>query len=374
MSLYVDVEKTLGAFRLSVRFQAGNEVFGILGASGCGKSMTLKTIAGIEKPDRGRIVFDDQVLFDAEKGIDLAPQKRQVGLLFQNYALFPNMTVEKNLLAGARASKEPRDQAKARVADMMDRFYLTGLEKHRPHQLSGGQQQRAALARILLTRPRLLMLDEPFCALDGYLSWKLELELMDLLKDFGCTALFVSHKRDEIYRLCQRACVMDGGISTPAMAVKTMFEEPGTLAVCRLSGCKNYSSVQPVHPACKDGGEEDRWVYASDWGTRLNCGRKAPPNTAYIGVRSHDIHVCLKGEEENGENVIPCRIIRVVEDLYHMVVMAVPLSAAGKSGSSQIRLEMPKERWNAYISQNKAEEGEEIRLRIAPRDILLLKR
>ena len=184
MSVYVDVEKTLGAFRLSVRFQAGNEVFGILGASGCGKSMTLKTIAGIEKPDRGRIVLDDQVLFDAEKGIDLAPQKRQVGLLFQNYALFPNMTVEKNLLAGARASKEPRDQAKARVADMMDRFYLTGLEKHRPHQLSGGQQQRAALARILLTRPRLLMLDEPFCALDGYLSWKLELELMDLLKDF----------------------------------------------------------------------------------------------------------------------------------------------------------------------------------------------
>lgn len=202
MSLYVDVKKDLGGFCLSINFEAEQEVMGILGASGCGKSMTLRCIAGVVKPDQGRIVLNGRTLFDWEKGINLPPQKRHVGLLFQNYALFPNMTVKKNLMMGLKAVEKDKKKAEAAVEEMIGRFYLTGLENHRPSQLSGGQQQRAALARILLTKPELLMLDEPFSALDGYLRWKLELELMDILKEFDGPTLFVSHSRDEIYRLC----------------------------------------------------------------------------------------------------------------------------------------------------------------------------
>lgn len=369
MSLCVDIEKTTGGFHLASRFEADSGVTGILGASGSGKSMTLKCIAGIIKPDRGRIVLDGDVLFDSKKRIDLPPQKRHVGLLFQNYALFPNMTVEENLLAGLRASEKSRKKAREQAAEIIEKFYLTGLEKLRPGQLSGGQQQRTALARILLSRPRLLMLDEPFSALDGYLRWKLEMELTDILKEFGVPALFVSHSRDEIYRICQRACVMDHGRSTPVLPVKTMFQEPGTLAACRLSGCKNYSCAEPRY----EGGEEEtRKVWAGDWGVMLDCGRTVPKDITHIGVRSHYIRLLPKGQEGGGINVIECRITRIVEDVFNMVVMAAPAGADAGSDNGQLRLEMPKDRWTAYTEGEKGEAGQIIRVGIRPEDVLLL--
>ena len=149
MSLSVEIQKRLGEFTLDLRFESEAGMLALLGASGCGKSMTLKCIAGIETPDRGRIVLNGRVLFDSEKGVDLPPQKRRVGYLFQQYALFPNMTVEQNLRTAVR--KLPKAEQKARVAERIAAFRLEGLEKHRPHQLSWGQQQRAALARILLS-------------------------------------------------------------------------------------------------------------------------------------------------------------------------------------------------------------------------------
>ena len=153
-------------------------VFAILGASGCGKSMTLKCIAGIERPDEGRIVLNDRVLFDSKKKINLPPQKRKVGYMFQDYALFPNMNVIQNIQAGM--GRKP-DQKK--VQEYITGFHLTGFEKHMPDQLSGGQKQRVAMARMLAAEPELLLLDEPFAALDSYLKWKMEQQMMDLLKD-----------------------------------------------------------------------------------------------------------------------------------------------------------------------------------------------
>ena len=369
MSLYVDISKDLGSFRLSAQFEAENDVTGILGASGCGKSMTLKCIAGIMKPDRGRIVLNETVLFDSEKKISLPPQKRHIGLLFQNYALFPHMTVEKNLMTARRTVERDEKKARKAVGEMIERFYLTGLENHRPDQLSGGQQQRTALARILLTNPRLLMLDEPFSALDGYLRWNLELELMDILKEFENTVLFVSHSRDEIYRLCDKACVMDQGKSTPVVPVKTMFEEPETLAACMLSGCKNYSQAQPGWDP--DGGEvRKRWVYAKDWGVRLECRHGVSGDIAYIGVRSHYIHI-LSDREEERPNMFSCRILRIVEDVFNMEIMVTPLNPG--SDSARLRLEMPKEEWRTYANGEKGNGGDIIRVWIAPHDILLLR-
>ncbi|MBR3585808.1 MAG: ATP-binding cassette domain-containing protein, partial [Oscillospiraceae bacterium] len=166
MSLIVDIHRTLGAFTLDVTFEAENGVTCLLGASGCGKSFTLKCIAGIEKPDSGHIELDGVVLYDSEKRINLPPQERQVGYLFQNYALFPNMTVRQNILCGLHREKNRAEKAQ-KLSEMLKLMQLEGLENHRPAQLSGGQQQRVALARILVNEPRMLMLDEPFSALDA---------------------------------------------------------------------------------------------------------------------------------------------------------------------------------------------------------------
>ena len=176
MSLVVDIHKRLGAFHLDVAFEAGNGITCLLGPSGCGKSYTLKCIAGIERPDSGHISLDGRVLFDSERKIDLPPQKRQVGYLFQNYALFPNMTVAQNIRCGLHREKDKavREQ---RLREMLRLMRLEGLEKHRPYQLSGGQAQRVALARILVSEPQLLMLDEPFSALDSHLRDLLKIEL-----------------------------------------------------------------------------------------------------------------------------------------------------------------------------------------------------
>lgn len=368
MALYVDIDKDLGGFHLSIKFEAQQEVMGILGASGCGKSMTLRCIAGVVKPDRGRILLNGTTLFDSEKGIDLPPQKRHVGLLFQNYALFPNMTVHRNLMMGLKAVEKDRKKAERAVGEIIDRFYLTGLENHKPSQLSGGQQQRTALARILLAKPELLMLDEPFSALDGYLRWKLELELMDILKEFNGPTLFVSHSRDEIYRLCHRACVMDQGVSTPVVPVKAMFEEPETLSACLLSGCKNYSAAAPDR---KNG--QDTWIYARDWSVSLDCGRPVPEGISHIGVRSHYLHLLRKEETESVPNVMECQIQRIIEDVFNMVVMVNPVNADPTSDHHLLRLEMTKAEWEDYTAYTTAKEGDNLFLWIAPRDILLLK-
>lgn len=359
MALYVDIEKNFGSFRLRTQFEAGEGVLGILGASGCGKSMTLRCIAGLVKPDRGKILLDGETLFDSERRINLPPQSRRTGLLFQNYALFPNMTVWQNLMAGCLSRERDRKQAASRISLMMEKFCLNGLENHRPSQLSGGQQQRAALARILLSKPRLLMLDEPFSALDGYLRWNMELELYGILEEFGGTALFVSHSRDEIYRICDRACVMDQGSSSPVIPVKTLFEKPETLSASLLSGCKNYSAAEPAGT---------HQIYAKDWGVTLESEQPVTDTVTHIGIRSHFIHAITRREAALHPNVIHGTITRVVEDVFSIVVMVMP-----QAGSSQLRLEMTKEEWNLYCKENTGAPGTGISLFIEKKDLMLLK-
>ena len=208
--LSVNIKKKLGAFKLNAAFNAQDGITGILGPSGCGKSMTLRCIAGIEKPDEGHIELDGITLFDSEKGINLTPQKRKVGYLFQSYALFPNMTVEKNILCGLyhEMDKAKRGDELNRVIQLLK---LECLEKLKPAQLSGGQQQRAALARILVNKPRLLMLDEPFSALDSNLRAHLRIEMKKLLEEYGGKVLLVTHDHDEANYLCTSLAVMEAG-------------------------------------------------------------------------------------------------------------------------------------------------------------------
>lgn len=210
MSLKVDIKKNLSGFTLDIQFDTETEPMAIIGPSGCGKTMTLKCIAGVEKPDSGTIVLNGRTLFDSEKKINLSPQERHVGLMFQSYALFPNMTVEENILCGARRLRN-RELAKERVAAIMESFNLIGHKNVYPSHLSGGQQQRTALARILVSDPELLLLDEPFSALDSDLKERLYTEMKDVLFGLRKPVIMVTHEIKEALMLTNTVVVMREG-------------------------------------------------------------------------------------------------------------------------------------------------------------------
>ena len=222
MSLIVDIKKRLGSFSLSAQLEAGEGVTGILGSSGCGKSMTLKCIAGIERPDSGHIELDGEVLYDSKRHIDLHPQQRRVGYLFQNYALFPNMTLRQNILCGLR--NQPDKAQRVKEADeMIALMGLNGLEKHRPYQLSGGQQQRAALGRILVNKPKLLMLDEPSMGLAPILVEQI-FDIIQELHKAGATILLVEQNAQMALQVANRAYVLETGKITLSGSGKELLE------------------------------------------------------------------------------------------------------------------------------------------------------
>ena len=280
MSLFVDIEKDLGSFHLKVSLETDGGITGLLGASGCGKSMTLRCIAGVETPDRGRIVLDGRTLFDSEQRINLPPQQREVGYLFQSYALFPTMTVRQNLLAGLHREKDKaRKQTLYRQA--VELLGLAGLEQRRPAELSGGQQQRVALGRILVNRPQVLLLDEPFSALDSHLREQLQLDMLRVLKDFSGDVLLVTHSRDEAYHMCGRLAILDEGQLLRCGATKEVFADPGSRTAARLTGCKNIAAARRTGP---------NTVWVEDWGIQFTTARPVPEDLCAIGIRAHYFH------------------------------------------------------------------------------------
>jgi len=308
MSLLVDIRKSYGHFTLDVAFETDGDILGLLGASGCGKSVTLKCIAGIERPDAGRIVLNGRVLFDAEQKIDLPPQERRVGYLFQQYALFPTMTVEQNVAAGAR--RRPRTERSAAVDAMLEKMQIADLRRKYPAQLSGGQQQRTALARILINEPEVLLLDEPFSALDSHLRDRMEQEVMRVLRDFGGDTLIVSHSRDEIYRMADRIAVYNAGRIDAIGEKHELFRDPGTLAAAVLTGCKNYSRISGLRH------ENGCTVFtADDWGMELFVSGEKTGDV--VGLRRH--YAVLA--DAPGPNTYEMEVAGVLEDPFEYVVL-----------------------------------------------------
>lgn len=293
MPIKVQLKKSLGSFSLDVRFQGGSKRIGILGASGSGKSMTLKCIAGIEPLEEGFIQIDGRILFDSAKGVNQKPQKRNIGYLFQNYALFPHMTVAQNIAAGLKGTKS---QKKARAEEMMEKFHLSGLAGHYPSQLSGGQQQRTALARIMAYQPDAILLDEPFSALDVYLRDRMQRELMEMLEEYPGTVILVSHSRDEIYRFSQETLVLGQGRDICYGRTGEIFASPTYLEVAKLTGCKNFSKIRHV---------DAHTIEATDWGITLRLQTPAPPEASFMGYRAHDF-VPLWGEKP--QNALPVQV------------------------------------------------------------------
>lgn len=342
--LHVDIRKTLGAFHLEARFDAENEVLALLGASGCGKSVTLKCIAGILTPDEGRITLDGIPLFDSAAKIDLPPQRRQVGYLFQQYALFPNMTVRQNIAVAVRE----KSRCTAAVTELLRRMELEAVAELRPHQLSGGQQQRCALARILASEPRAILLDEPFSALDSYLRQHLELELADTLSAFPGTVVWVSHDRGEVYRNCNRVCVMDHGRTQLPADTADLFAHPSTEAAARLSGCENFLDVLPGNGT----------LVIPQWGVTLSCP-DVPPSVRRAGIRARRVIPSKAG----AFNAIPCTVERVVEDLTAAAILLRPENSA--SGAPFLRMELDRTAWRTIGAPSR------LTVSVAPEDILL---
>lgn len=238
--LRVKIKKQLDKFLLDLNFETDDEILGLIGASGSGKSMTLKCIAGIEKPDEGIIVLNDRALFDSENNINLKPQERRIGYLFQSYALFPQMTVRKNILVSVNKTYDKVKKRK-KVDEIIDLLGLNGLEEKFPSEISGGQQQRVAFARIIVNEPEFLLLDEPFSALDAFLRWNIAKELKGMIKSLGKKAIFVTHNINEVYYLCNNAIALSEGKEIEKNSVKELIDNPKTEIVKKMVEYSDFS-------------------------------------------------------------------------------------------------------------------------------------
>ena len=276
MSVTAHIKKKLSHFDLDIHLDNIEGFSSLIGFSGSGKSMTLKCIAGIETPDEGQIIVNDKVLFDSEKRINVPVQERKIGYLFQNYALFPNMTVAENILISQRKeSKEEKDKI---LKEMLSLMQLEGHEDKYPNRLSGGQQQRVALARILVSKPELLLLDEPFTALDAYLREKMQMEIKELLASYQHDVIMVTHDRDEAYRMGEYTGVLHDGHLLVYKKTEEVFNNPETGLAAQLTGCKNIVPIRKV---------DENKLEIIPWHLTIHTDRTIPNETTHIGIRAH---------------------------------------------------------------------------------------
>ncbi len=330
--LIVDMKKKLQGFTLRAKFDSGSDALGLLGASGSGKSMTLRCIAGLEKPNTGHIVLNGRVLFDSEKGINVPVHRRKIGFVFQNYALFPNMTVEENI--GFALGKMVKSTKSDIVKQMIEMVRLEGLEQRYPFQLSGGQQQRVALARALAIEPEALLLDEPFSALDDHLRNLMAKLLADTLSSYHGVTLFVTHNMEEVYRICNRVVILMNGKIEAQGEKDAIFQHPPTLGAARLTGCKNYSHAEYL--------SEDT-IKALDWGVNVKLDRPVSEEVKYVGIRANYIELA---KNMDGENVFACWPVHTNESAFRMTVYVFIGKERGIAGEYHLQWEVSKDRWN----------------------------
>jgi molybdate transport system ATP-binding protein len=279
----------------------------LLGRSGSGKTTILRCLAGLERPDAGTIAFGPDVWFDARTRINLPPEHRGIGFLFQDYALFPHMTVEENI-AFALAD-EPRPARSARVAELLGEFQLTGLGTRLPRQLSGGQQQRVALARAISRRPRLLLLDEPLSALDGPTRDEIRPGLKRFLARLSIPTYVVTHDRLDAVALGERVVIVDQGRIVQTGSTAEVFAAPANADVARLVGIESVATGVVVSAA------EGVLQIAIGQAVVHAQGQAAPGATVDVCIRAED--VTLAREEPAGmsaQNQWRARIASLVAD------------------------------------------------------------
>ena len=258
--------------------------------------------------------------------------------MFQDYALFPNMTVEENIRVSRRICANEADE-------LIRRFSLESVRNLLPSQISGGQKQRTALARTLLSRPKILMLDEPFSALDSHLRFQTERELSEVFREFHGTVILVSHSMEESYRLCGKIAVFHGGHVEISGATDDVFSSPKTKQAAILTGCKNISRSSRTH---------DGKIHASDWDIELQCP-DCHGDPEYVGIRSNNI---IHG---GGVNSFTFRVIQAVENPFSFTVMLL-----AKENASPVFWEVNKNLWREI-------ESDTVKISFPPENLLMLK-
>jgi molybdate transport system permease protein len=338
--LLVHIQKHLPSFSLQLAFHSDRRPLGILGASGAGKSLLLRCIAGIEMPDQGRIVLNGRVLFDSKLGINLPSRDRRIGVIFQHYALFPHLTVAQNVAFGlAQTKKVPRQ----RIEAQLQAVELTGLGDRYPHQLSGGQQQRVALARALLCNPDVLLLDEPFSALDTHLRFQMEQELIATLSTYTGATLLVTHNLEEAYRVCHNLLILEQGRAIAHANKHTIFEHPNRVSIAKLTGCKNFSRAKITGT---------QQIDAIDWNCTLHIVDLPSVRFTQVGIRAHHLQFVDTPHLTPDTyylppslNTFPCWVAATSETPHRMTVFLKLQSAPVHPSDYHLQAEIFKEKW-----------------------------
>lgn len=305
----VRINKTLPGFSLKVSFSINREILSIVGPSGSGKSLTLQCISGLISPDEGYINVNGRVLYDSRSGLDLPPQKRKIGYVFQNYALFPHLTVSDNIAFGI--SNLNRTEIETRVCYLLKKMHLIDFKDRYPRHLSGGQQQRVALARALAPEPEILLLDEPFSALDTQVRGELERELLALHQFYRGNIIFVSHNLDEAYRLSSQIAVYEAGRILQLGPKNDLINTPADKTVARLTGARNLAEgvIENI-----DDARATVTVLVTEWNKRLQINLSSSDKYRQnqkitVGIRPEYIRI----EERSSGNILQATVTEAVD-------------------------------------------------------------
>lgn len=358
--LDIKLKKSLPGFSLDVSFSVAHEILAIVGPSGCGKTMTLKCIAGLFQGDEGLIALDEKILFDAKHAINLSPRQREVGFVFQNYALFPHMRVFDNIAFGIRQLK--REEIKERVSLLLQKMHLVPYGQRYPGQLSGGQQQRVAIARALATEPRVLLLDEPFSALDSIVKESLQDELLELQNFFGGHVILVTHNLAEAYKLSSKIAVYDAGRILQWGDKRTVIEQPANTSVARFTGVKNIFDA-----VIEESSDQQVMVCIPELEGLFRVNSKTPAGLVKgqqvgVGIRSENIKLV----EGNEQNTLAAAVSRVHDEISASVYYFHPLT----TGDMQPELEVRVPR----LSGGELDAGARFYLHLPPESLFLIPR
>lgn len=323
----IKIFKQFENFHLDIDFQTSARVTGILGASGAGKSLLLKTISGLLHPDLGKIEINNEILFDHEKKINVTAQKRKTGFLFQHYALFPHMTIQENIGFGVNDKKTKNEKVK----DLLKIFHIEHLANEKPKKISGGQQQRCALARALAVEPSILLLDEPFSALDDHLKHKMINELSTILKKYNIFTLIVTHNIDEAYRLCDELVILKNGRVEIAGEKNIVFKNPVTVEAARLTGCKN------IVPAIRC---DAHHLVVPEWNQTFELEQHMETEQGFLGIRANHLRLARPTDTVNRLQV---NVAGMSESMFRMTLyVTIPGSPPTEQGYD-LQLELPKD-------------------------------
>lgn len=358
------LEKSFGKVEVlkDINIQIGNgEVLTIIGPSGSGKSTFLRCLNLLEKPTGGELWFDGRLI---DGKTDVKMLRRDVGMVFQSFNLFPMFSAVENVMyAPVHINKLDKKRAKEEAMELLSRVGMADRANHYPGELSGGQQQRVALARILVYEPDVIMLDEPFSALDYYLKEQLQFQVREVLRGYTGDVLMVSHSRDEVYRFCEKSIILNRGQVAMKGETRAIFQKPENVTAARLTGCKNFSRIRRI-------GEYE--VEALDWGLTFQTEEAVAAEHAYIGIRAHQFYPA-----RGSANEFTCEWGDTLCQPFEWDVLLRPVENVGAAGDKENALEREVIWWKVDYKQsdslNQYQRGDRVRLGIAPGDIMLLK-